>query len=248
MTKFAVTDLSNFYLDTAKDRLYIQGRDSAERRACQTVMKALLEALSVIISPLTPHMAEDVWQALPYDHPAGSIFQAGWFKPDAAWATLSPAERESVSALLLVRDLANKTCEAARRDSLIGANLDAEVLVHTHDPKLAAALSPFLGADGNGSNGVDQLKYALIVSEARLVGSSDEAAEAAFVISEEVDGFEGAVTVGVSKASGVKCTRCWNYSKMVGCDSEHPELCERCSPVMHDMGIAPPRAAAPATP
>jgi len=83
VTKFAVTDLSNFYLDTAKDRLYIQGKDSAERRSCQTVMQALLEALAVLISPLTPHMAEDVWQALPYPHPAGSIFQAAGTSPAA---------------------------------------------------------------------------------------------------------------------------------------------------------------------
>lgn len=244
MTKFAVTDLSNFYLDAAKDRLYIQGRDSLERRSCQTVMKAVLEAMAVIISPLTPHMAEDVWQALPYTHPAGSIFQAGWFQPEAAWGELPQAERDSVAALLVVRDLANKTCEAARRDSLIGANLDAEVVVHAEDPRLAAALAPFLAPN---SNSVDQLKFALIVSEARLVDSASEASGAAFSLSEQLEGFEGAVTVGVGKAPGTKCTRCWNYSTLVGSDPEHPELCERCSPVIQAMGLPSPLAAA-ATP
>ena len=110
--KFAVTDLSNFYLDTAKDRLYIQGTDSFERRSCQTVMRHLLEGLAVMIAPLTPHMAEDVWQAVPYDvGSARSIFQAGWKASPAPWTSIPAEDREAVSAMLAVRDLANKVLE-----------------------------------------------------------------------------------------------------------------------------------------
>jgi len=119
--------------------------------------------------------------------------------------------------------------------------------VHAEDPRLAAALAPFLPSDNDsGGADVDQLKYALIVSEARLVGSAAEATGAAFSSSEELEGFEGTVTVGVGKAPGAKCTRCWNYSKQVGLDAEHPELCERCSPIIRSMGVASPLAAAAA--
>jgi len=107
--KFAVTDLSNFYLDAAKDRLYIRGTDSFQRRSCQTVMRHLLEGLAVMIAPLTPHMAEDVWQAVPYDvGSARSIFQAGWKAAPADWASITVEDRKAMSAMLSVRDLANK--------------------------------------------------------------------------------------------------------------------------------------------
>jgi len=251
--RFAVTDLSNFYLDAAKDRLYIRGADSPQRRSCQTVMRHLLEGLAVMIAPLTPHMAEDVWQALPYEHPAGSIFQAGWATPASAWTSIPEEERQDVAAMLAVRDLVNKVCEEARNGKAIGANLDAEVIVHCGEPRLAAALSRFFatGDEGNGNsaapcegNGVDLLKFCLIVSEARLAGSVEEAAAASFTVAEVLEGYEGTVTVGVGKATGGKCSRCWNYSPLVGSDKEHPELCERCSPVIREMGIPSPLTAA----
>jgi isoleucyl-tRNA synthetase len=66
LQRFTVLDLSSFYLDAAKDRLYVSGAASPDRRACQTVLAALLEGLLPLIAPLLPHMAEDAWQNLPY--------------------------------------------------------------------------------------------------------------------------------------------------------------------------------------
>ncbi len=129
---------------------------------------------------------------------------------------------------------------------MIGANLDAGVVVHTTDPRLAAYLERFSDVEsiGDGAssarNGVDELKFYLIVSEARVSKTAEEAASAAFCAAEELEGFEGVVTVGVNKASGLKCSRCWNYSTQVGHDTEHPELCERCSPVIRELGIESP--------
>jgi len=243
--RFSVSELSNFYLDMAKDRLYIRGAASAERRACQTVMRHLLEGLAAAIAPLTPHMAEDVWQALPYARgPAESVFLAGWKQAPAAWAALGEADRRAVGAMLGVRDMANKVCEGARLAKEIGANLDAEVLVHADDPELAGALRGFAA----GGNGVDELRYCFIVSSASVVGSAEEAAAAPFTASEELEGFEGRVTVGVRRAGGAKCDRCWNFSGLVGSDAEHPELCERCAPVVREMGVEPPPLKAQAEP
>ncbi len=75
LQRFTVLDLSNFYLDVAKDRLYISEPGSADRRACQTVLAALLEGMLPLIAPLLPHMAEDAWQNLPY---AARVPSGGW--------------------------------------------------------------------------------------------------------------------------------------------------------------------------
>ena len=109
---------------------------------------------------------------------------------------------------------------------------------------LRAALEGLQAAD----NGQDALRYAFIVSEARLVDSAAEAAAAAYsstvdLEEGEEEGAGGRVTVGVLRASGHKCSRCWNYSEHVGADAEHPELCERCAPVVSEMGFTPASAA-----
>ena len=145
-----------------------------------------------------------------------------------------------------------QVCEEARTAKAIGANLDAGIIVHTPDARLASSLQRFIiveEASGNGastSNGVDELKFCLIVSEATVSETAEEAAAAAYSAAEEIEGFEGVVTVGVNKATGTKCSRCWNYSTHVGDDKEHPELCERCSPVIREMGIESPLKAAAA--
>lgn len=213
------------------------------------MMSHLLEGLAVMIAPLTPHMAEDVWQAVPYDcGGARSIFQAGWGDCPPKWAALATEDREAVAAMLAVRDLANKVCESARNAKAIGANLDAEVRVHAEDPRLVAALERLSEkrSNGSGGNGVDELKFCLIVSEARMVENACDASDAPFSASEALDGFEGKVTIGVGKAGGHKCSRCWLYSSRVGFDNDHPELCERCSPVIRGMGVEPPPKGAPA--
>lgn len=77
LQRFTVLDLSNFYLDVAKDRLYISSPSASDRRACQTVLAALLEGMLPLIAPLLPHMAEDAWQNLPYQQSQQSGVRAG---------------------------------------------------------------------------------------------------------------------------------------------------------------------------
>jgi isoleucyl-tRNA synthetase len=72
------SSISNFYLYFAKDRLYISAIDDARRRSCQTVIQKSLEGFAKSIAPILPHMAEDIWQNLPYKHSSGSVFEGGW--------------------------------------------------------------------------------------------------------------------------------------------------------------------------
>ena len=78
LQQFGTSDLSNFYLDVAKDRLYISAAAEPRRRSCQTVLAALLEGFAVCLAPLLPHLAEDIWQFVPYETGHASVFEAGW--------------------------------------------------------------------------------------------------------------------------------------------------------------------------
>lgn len=152
----------------------------------------------------------------------------------ACWAAL-PAVREAV----------NKTLEAARADKALGSSLEAAVRLHVSNVRLAGWLSR-LNAAGNAA---DELKYLLITSQVTLCDSAEAAAEGALASSAMDTGADaaGVVTVGVSRAPGSKCARCWSYSTQVGeLSAEHPELCERCLPVVAALNFTLPAAGAAA--
>jgi isoleucyl-tRNA synthetase len=231
LQRFAAVDLSAFYLDVAKDRLYISVPESQQRRACQTTLAGLLAGLLPLLAPLLPHMAEDAWQCMPYTRVETSVFNAGWCVVRPEWRSLPEEEEMLWRAVLAIRSEANQQLEKARTDKVLGASLEGKVLVHTPDEALRARLA----ALQKSSNGQDELRYLMIVSEAELVGSAEEVRGAAgqYCSTSTPEGCNGTeVTVGVARAGGAKCARCWNYSELVGSHSEHPELCERCVPVV----------------
>lgn len=119
LQRFAVSDLSNFYLDVAKDRLYISASNDHRRRSCQTVMKVVLETIAVLMAPLLPHMAEDIWQNLPYDKTSKTVFEQGWVEA-GKYPEYDP---ELWSTVLKLRNDVNKCIESARRESLIGKSI-----------------------------------------------------------------------------------------------------------------------------
>ena len=135
---FCIVDLSNFYLDIAKDRLYISAPTSFRRRSCQTVLAIILENLTRAIAPVLCHMAEDIWQYLPYQTPYKSVFEAGWVKLDPQW--LQPDLAVTWDKVRDLRTDVNKVMEQARTDKAIGSSLDAKVLLHVSDPTLRAKL------------------------------------------------------------------------------------------------------------
>jgi isoleucyl-tRNA synthetase len=124
-------DLSNFYLDIAKDRLYISATDTLRRRSCQTVIAIAVENLARAIAPVLCHMAEDIWQYLPYPTPYKSVFEAGWVQLDASWHNPELATRWQY--LRQVRGEVNKVLEKARIEKAIGSSLEAKVLLYVPD-------------------------------------------------------------------------------------------------------------------
>ncbi len=136
---FCVVDLSNFYLDIAKDRLYISARNSYRRRSCQTVLAIALENLAKAIAPVLCHMAEDIWQNLPYSTPYKSVFQAGWLQVEDEWK--HPEMSELWQKLRKIRGEVNQVMEEARKNKAIGSSLEAKVLLYVADSGLRAKLA-----------------------------------------------------------------------------------------------------------
>jgi len=218
---FCVVDLSNFYLDIAKDRLYISAPDAFRRRSCQTVLATQVENLARAIAPVLCHMAEDVWQYLPYPTPDKSVFESGWVKLEEKWH--KPELTESWQQLRQIRTEVNKVLEQARAERMIGSSLEAKVLLYVPNPELKQLLQAKSSSTQNSMvNGVDELRYLFITSQVELLDSP--AALAGLEYSFQSD----ELGIGVVTAKGEKCDRCWNYSVHVGESVEHPLLCERC--------------------
>lgn len=230
---FLAVDLSSRYFELAKDRLYIRDGAAPQRRACQTVLHEMLRGLLAVMAPITPHMCEDAWRHLPYpaDKPA-SVFQAGLPALRDEWQ-LDSGALATVDAAFTAKDVALKALEQARADKLIGAPLDAHVLLHVSDDAARARLAALNGSD----NGVDALKWLFITSQVTVV---EDAAQAAgeHVVREATP--VGEVTAAVVRAAGARCERCWHYSSHVGECAAHPQLCERCAPLVQALGFESP--------
>ena len=230
---FCVVDLSNFYLDIAKDRLYISSADSKRRRSCQTVLAVAIESLARAIAPVLSHMAEDIWQFLPYKTEAESVFESGWVQMQEAW--VRPDLVEKWERLRAIRDEANVVLEQGRTDKTIGSSLEAKLLLSTEDAELRETLSAMNPTDSTAaesaeasSNQVDELRYLFLVSQVELSDSLERISQTKYKA--EVDG----LSIGVVKADGKKCDRCWNYSTRVGESVEHPTICDRCVLALSD--------------
>lgn len=247
LQRFVVLDLSSYYLDVSKDRLYISAPGSKDRRSAQSALRSLLGGLLPLVAPLAPHMAEDAWRALPHSAGPQSVFEAGWARVPDEWRSFPEGDLAVWQAVLSIRGEVNQLLEKARADKLVGSSLEAKVWLHTTDPSLLEALQRLQQA----GNGQDELRYAFIVSDVALESASATVMSAPYSAQLTLDGgegdgadasaaarFGGEVLVGVSKAGGSKCGRCWNYSTLVGAHAGHPTLCERCTPVVEALGAA----------
>jgi isoleucyl-tRNA synthetase len=218
---FCVVDLSNFYLDIAKDRLYISSPNSFRRRSCQTVLAIAVENLAKAIAPVLCHMAEDIWQALPYDTGYKSVFQAGWVEIKEEWHVGAFRETPSQwNTIRILRDEVNKVMEQARTAKAIGSSLDAKVLLQVHDAELKDQLASYNSPATLGEKNTDELRYFFLASQVELVNSVGDV---------EYQSASDIATIGVVKADGEKCERCWNYSMSVGTFADDPTICDRCN-------------------
>lgn len=210
VNNFCTGELSSFYLDIAKDVVYIEGVDHPHRRAMQTVMYDSLLALLKLLTPIIPHTTDELWAYM--DNVEEESIQLTDMPQAEDLGEQADALRERFSKLMLVRDDVLKALEEARNAKVIGKSLEAKVTVAL--PERSAGI---LTADD-----IDYAQF-FIVSKFEE-GSEGEMPASALKLD--------AATVLVEKAEGEKCDRCWTISETVGNDGDHPTLCTRCAEVV----------------
>ncbi len=219
LQSFCVVDLSNFYLDIAKDRLYVSSPNQFRRRSCQFVLSKIIENLAVLISPVLCHMAEDIWQNLPYKVQEKSVFQRGWPSIPSDWKNL-----DIESKMLNLRKLRveiNKVIEGCRNQQQVGAALETEIMFLPKDNKLKEAL---IWLKNSGNPEVDCYSDWLIVSNFLLIESPLE--ESLLTVHNDFG------TIQIQKAKGIKCDRCWHFQEFTFKGMQNTNLCKRCSEII----------------
>ena len=212
ITYFCSMEMSSFYLDIVKDRLYCEGTTSIERRSAQTVLTEVLKVLVRIISPVLSFTADEIWERIPEAlKEEESVHLSKWIEANPEYLNEELAKKWDKIARL--RREVNKKLEAERQTGLIGHSLDARVLLN-----IANAEYSFI--KDYTENEVSDL---FIVSQVKFV--NDSLAES------EIEG----ISIGVEKASGEKCERCWKYDEEVGHDHNHLDVCPRCASVLEKM-------------
>jgi isoleucyl-tRNA synthetase len=208
---FCTVDMSAFYLDILKDRLYTHATRSLSRRSAQTALWEILDAFTRLIAPVLSFTSEEVYYAMHEGRPPES-------RSESVHTLLFPKyeplpDEESLLAewekLKEVREAVLKSLEEFRQSGTIGNSLEAKVRIHASGETLAIL-----------RRHESDLRYIFIVSQVAV---------------EDDPSAKEAPRVEVMKADGLKCERCWNYSVEVGLDAAHPTLCERCLPAIKEM-------------
>jgi len=215
LQNFAAVDLSAFYLDIVKDRLYTAGKKSLSRRACQSVMHEILQTLVRILVPVMPHQAEDIWQNTPECQKDGmiSILLSDWPKAKPEWEN---EELDSeFSKLLKVREIVTKAIEPLRNseNKVIGSSLEADVLIEC------------------GANAaIDEAmlkKYEKDLKDLFIVSHAYVSAHAGFNSINKYE--EDSIKVSIQKAEGEKCQRCWKYRNL-----DKDGVCDDCKKAIEE--------------
>ena len=213
---YCVVDLSAFYYDVLKDRLYTKAINNSSRRSAQTAIFKITSALVRIMAPILVFTAEEIWNYLPKAAGEPSSVHIALF-PEASElrSDIAASQTANWDLLAKVRGEVLKALEAARNEKRINSGLEAKVLLGGN-PELRTKLKHYL----------IQLPGLFIVSQVDFL-----TAGAPDYKSEVVPSLE----VSVQKADGSKCERCWNYSTRVGENSRYPSVCERCSAALEEI-------------
>jgi isoleucyl-tRNA synthetase len=214
VNEFAIVDLSSFYLDVLKDRMYTFAPTSHERRSAQTVLWQITETLVRLVAPILSFTADEVWEYLPeVKGREASVHLAVFPKPEEVFSEDPAKLLDEWKQLFEIRDQALRVLEEARQNKIIGKGLEAELEISASGEPLALLQRHAAG-----------LKEAINVSAVHVV--------------------EGAgLTVEVRPASGHKCARCWNFMPEVGDYGIWQNVCTRCQSALTAMGIARPQPA-----
>jgi isoleucyl-tRNA synthetase len=212
VNNFCTLDLSAFYLDYAKDILYCEAPNNHERRSMQTVLYESLVALAKLMSPIISHTADEVWSYIP-----GVEEESVQLTDMPEYVDLPNADQleEKWNAFMKIRDDVLKALEEARNEKVIGKSLQAKLTLYVNY-KTKQLLNSI----------EENLEQLFIVSAFEVAGTVEEAPENALKLEH--------ATIVVEKAEGETCERCWNVTKDVGADNEHPTLCQRCATVVKE--------------
>ena len=204
INQFCVIDMSNFYLDIIKDRLYTYKKDSVERRAAQTTMYIILDSLVKILTPMIPFTAEEIWKAMKHTQKeqVESVMLTDFPEANEKYDNVEITEKWD--RIIKLKDIVAKELENARIAKTIGHSLNAKVTIYAEDKQY------------------EFIKENLELLQTVFIVSALEAQENAR--KDEVK-----LGVKVEQAPGEKCDRCWMYSETVGQDKENPTICHRCS-------------------
>ncbi len=196
---FCVVDMSNFYLDVLKDRLYTEKADSKQRRAAQTSIYLILNAMTRMIAPILAFTSDEIWKYMPHangDQPEHIVFNT---MPEKVSVDIDDEFMDYWDKIHELRDEVKKSLETYIKDKTIKSSLEAKVVILAGGDTLS-----FL------KKAEKELAASFIVSDVEIVESDCE------------------LEIKIEKAEGEKCERCWSISKTVGSNSEHPTLCARC--------------------
>ncbi|MFB4162590.1 isoleucine--tRNA ligase [Alteribacillus sp. JSM 102045] len=208
---FCTIELSSFYMDIAKDTLYIEAPNNKGRRAIQTVMYDTLVALVRLVAPIIPHTADEVWAFIPGVE-ADSVQLTDM--PEEKNVSQAKELKEKWDYVMTVRDDVLKALENARNEKVIGKSLTASLTLYP-EPELKKVLEE-----------AGDLTKLFIVSSASIVGEKADAPSSAESLEH--------VAVEVMPAEGETCERCWTVTETVGKDPEHPGLCDKCTDIVKE--------------
>lgn len=207
---FCVVDMSNFYLDVLKDRLYVEKAGSPSRRAAQTVIYKVLKSLNLFLAPILPFTMEEIWGYLPHgaaDDTGSVMFNE---MPPVSGEAFGEGFAEGWNEVIALRDDVKIALEQERAAKTIGGSLEAAVTIHCDESKY------------DRWSKADNLDAIFIVSHVDVVRDGEG----------KYKGEASGVSIDVKHADGGKCQRCWVYSDTVGSDGEHPDLCGRCASIV----------------
>ncbi len=204
INQFCVSDMSNFYLDIIKDRLYTSKPDSVERKSAQTAMYIILDSLVKMLAPMICYTTEEIWSYMPHkkDENTESVMLNYWPEVDSEYENHKLEEKWN--HILELKEMVAKELEVARSEKVIGHSLNAKVTLLADEKEYS-----FLKENR------EQLETVFIVSNLQVEEKPTDQTEK--------------LAVKVEVAEGEKCERCWKYSTTVGEDKENPTICHRCS-------------------
>lgn len=210
LQNYCAVDLSSFYFDIVKDRLYTGAKSS--RNSVQFILNELLKSLLPIVSPVLPHLAEDVWRHFPKG--LSKKYESALFNRFVPinQQYLNQSLAADFKAILEIKQLVFKTLETARADKKIGKSLESKVILAIKNPEYSKVLEKY----------ISELSTIFIVSSVEMTKPVDLSSVLASSSSDLCD-------VAIFLADGEKCPRCWKSTSDIGTDPKHKTICKSCA-------------------